>query len=255
MSDVILVVLGRAETARGLLHAAADFKHLLPTARINVLAVAEPVHISALGAEALVAEADAVARQQDVEHTRVSALQRVYEQWLAEIGSAAHDIRWIEAEGTPASVVGERGSRADIVVVGQPRDEDSRGRQLFRAALFGTDRPVLMVPAEWQGRLGRCVAIAWRDDRPAVRALIPALRCLAAAEQVHVLAEALAMAVLVAAQRHHRRAARVEARRASVTHNGRRKRIAWGSRMLNRLGFHWGSPPGLVPAKKIAGLV
>ena len=188
MSDVILVVLGHAEAARELLHAAAEFKRLLGGAHINALAVKEPVHISALQAEVLVMEGDALVARMDKEHERVAALETIYGQWLAEAGDIAQHTRWIEAEGNAAAVVGERGSRADVIVAGQPGDRGRRIRQLFRAALFGTDRPVLMVPAGWHGTLGSCVAIAWRDDRPAARAVIPALRWLAAAERVHVLA-------------------------------------------------------------------
>jgi nucleotide-binding universal stress UspA family protein len=60
-------------------------------------------------------------------------------------------------------------------------------RQAFKAALFGTGRPVLMVPRGWEGSFGREIAIAWRDDKQAARAVIPAIRCLAAAGRVHVL--------------------------------------------------------------------
>ena len=35
--------------------------------------------------------------------------------------------------------------------------------------------------------MGRCIAIAWRDEKRAVRAVLPALRWLAAAEKVHLL--------------------------------------------------------------------
>jgi nucleotide-binding universal stress UspA family protein len=38
------------------------------------------------------------------------------------------------------------------------------------------------------GGFGRRVAIAWRDDARAMKALMPALRLLAGAEQVHLLA-------------------------------------------------------------------
>ncbi len=59
-------------------------------------------------------------------------------------------------------------------------------------ALFGTDRPVLMMPPrraipEVDTTFGRHVAIAWRDEKQAHRAVLPALRWLAGAEQVHVL--------------------------------------------------------------------
>jgi nucleotide-binding universal stress UspA family protein len=45
----------------------------------------------------------------------------------------------------------------------------------------------LVVPPQRVATLGRIVVIAWRDDQRAVKAVIPALRWLARAEEVHVL--------------------------------------------------------------------
>ena len=53
--------------------------------------------------------------------------------------------------------------------------------------MFGTDRPVLLVPPGLVTEFGSRVAIAWRDDRHAIKAVIPALRYFADADQVHVL--------------------------------------------------------------------
>ena len=109
-------------------------------------------------------------------------------------GVAARPPDWPIAAG-PAPVVSAaeveaRGGRADFLVVAQPSPSDDKTiRQAFRTALFRTERPVLMVP---RGRpvsaFGRLVAIAWRDDAQTLRALMPALRLLASAEEVHLLA-------------------------------------------------------------------
>jgi nucleotide-binding universal stress UspA family protein len=61
-------------------------------------------------------------------------------------------------------------------------------RQRIQAALFATDRPVLVVPPNPVASIGRRIAIAWRDDRRTIRAVLSALRCLGLAESVHVLA-------------------------------------------------------------------
>src|SRR4029077_13537476 len=50
-----------------------------------------------------------------------------------------------------------------------------------------TDRPVLVVPAHASPEFGRSVAIAWRDDRRAAKAVLSALHCLAQAASVFVL--------------------------------------------------------------------
>jgi nucleotide-binding universal stress UspA family protein len=188
MPDAILVVLTRAETALGELHAAEQLSALLGDARISVLGVRQPARVHALEAEALTAEADVILEFGQVERARMAALKEAFQQWMAEPGEGPRPVaQWVEEEGHVAAVVGERGSRADVVVAGQPAEEDKLAWHGFRAALLGTDRPVLMVPPGWRGTLGRCVAIAWRDDRQSARAVIPALRCLAANELVHVL--------------------------------------------------------------------
>jgi nucleotide-binding universal stress UspA family protein len=61
-------------------------------------------------------------------------------------------------------------------------------RLAIQAALFDTDRPVLMVPPSPTAAIGHRVAIAWRDDKRAIKSVLAALRLLARAECVHVLA-------------------------------------------------------------------
>ena len=187
MSDVILVVPSTPEAAPALLSTAAHLATLLGGIRLKVLAVAEPIHIGALEAEAMFMAADAILAEKRESEARITALKAIFKDWTMEGGETAAEARWIEAEGSAATIVGERGSRADIIVAGQPAADDWLARQVLRAALFGTDRPVLMVPPGWDEAFGRCVAIAWRDEKQATRAIIPALRCLAAAGRVHVL--------------------------------------------------------------------
>lgn len=184
MTDVVLVVLRRPEMADILLRAALQIANLMGGARLSVLAVREPIEVSALAAEALMAEAESVVRARQREQQRVSALRSTYDKWRENSGA---DALWAEAEGSASAIIGERGSRADLIVAGQPLEDDPLARQAFSAALFGTDRPVLLVPTGSSAVFGRRVAIAWRDERCAVKAVLAALRCLASAEQVHVL--------------------------------------------------------------------
>ncbi|HUB44901.1 MAG TPA: universal stress protein [Acetobacteraceae bacterium] len=184
MADVVLVVLRRPELATTLLHAAQRVATLMGGARLNVLAVQEQSRVSALGAEALIAEARSMEQMKQQERLRVATLQGAFAAWVRETGSDAY---WTEAEGSAPAIIGERGSRADLVVVGQPPEDDRLARQAFSAALFGTDRPVLMVPPGSSTDFGRRIAIAWRDEKRAVSAVIPALRWLSGAEHVHVL--------------------------------------------------------------------
>jgi nucleotide-binding universal stress UspA family protein len=89
-----------------------------------------------------------------------------------------------------AAVVEERGRRADFLVAAQPEAGDDKATWLeFRTALFRTERPVLMVPGGGDAAaFGRRVAIAWRDDARTVKALMPALKLLSGADEVHLLA-------------------------------------------------------------------
>lgn len=186
MADVLLVALVRPDRAPALLNAALRMSDLVDCARINVLGVREPNPIPPLSAEVLIDEAASVLAERAREGERITALKTAYDRWAGEAGERAAITRWVEAEGSAAAVVGERGSRADMVIASAPAEDDHLVRQTFRTALFGTGRPILMIPANAATGFGRCVVIAWRDDKQTARAVIPALRCLTRAEQVHV---------------------------------------------------------------------
>jgi nucleotide-binding universal stress UspA family protein len=86
-------------------------------------------------------------------------------------------------------VVEERGRRADWIAIERPAPHDyGASWQALRAAMFATERPVLIVPRDCAAGFGRRVAIAWHDDERATKAVLAAVRCLAGCERVHVLA-------------------------------------------------------------------
>jgi nucleotide-binding universal stress UspA family protein len=93
---------------------------------------------------------------------------------------AADDVAAVEA----------RGRRADFLVAAQPEAGDDKVTcAAFRAAIFRTERPVLMVPPIGDvTAFGRRLAIAWRDDARTVKALMSALTLLSGADEVHLLA-------------------------------------------------------------------
>ncbi len=151
MPEVILVVAARPERRDGLVAAARCLAALTGEGRIRLLASAS-----------------------------------------AESGAALPDLT-VDVLSPGADIAAEveaRGGRADFVVVARPGPDDDRfTRQVFEAALFRTDRPVLMVPPGAAfGAFGRRVAIAWRDDPQTLKALVPALRLLSGAEHVFLLA-------------------------------------------------------------------
>lgn len=187
MSEVILVVLWRPEAAAGLLREAGCLAGLAGGARINALAVQAPLGLTAFMADGSVPEA-ILERLSAEERDRVARLKTVFDGWAAGAGEACRSAQWCSVEENPEAAVEERGRRADFILVARPTaDDDWPVRQAFHAALFRTDRPILVVPPNPPSGFGRRIAIAWRDDRRAAKAVLPALRSLARAERVHLL--------------------------------------------------------------------
>ena len=120
---------------------------------------------------------------------RIARLRTTFDAWASGARQAGITVQWNEVEGAESVIVEERGRRADVVVIARPtEDDDTPTRHEFQAALFHTERPLLVVPNVKSARFGRCVAIAWRDDSRTAKAVIPALRVLGGAAQVHLLA-------------------------------------------------------------------
>ncbi|MGH8148963.1 MAG: hypothetical protein ACRETB_03150 [Steroidobacteraceae bacterium] len=159
-------------------------------ARINVLAIRETVQVTPAGAATLVDRAGALVEAEDEEEERIHALRQSFREWTTGMDPRI-DAHWFEAEGDTADVVAQWGRRADAIVVGKPHQKDFLGRQALRMALFGTDRPILMLPPQASlasvASFGRRIAIAWREEKLSLRAVLPALRWLTRAEQTHVL--------------------------------------------------------------------
>ncbi len=189
MADVILAVLGHPEAAHFVLEAAQGLAALVGRANVVVLAVDAPPPASPLAAEALMAEIGDVQAARQRDRSRIASLKSTFDAWAGDARQSGITVQWNEVEGVENVVVEERGRRADYVVIARPReDDDAPTRREFQAALFHTERPVLVVPEGTSARFGRSVAIAWRDDSRTVKAVIPALRVLGGAGQVHLLA-------------------------------------------------------------------
>lgn len=162
MSEVVLVVLQRWDMAADLLNAAQRCAGLANGAHISVLALADSTTV---------------------------ALEAAYEEWAADAVVKAFHPHW-HASHDAAAEMEERGGRADLIVIARPTEDDDRTtRQVFRAVLLKTGRPVLVVPPGWGARdFGRRVAIAWRHDEHTAKAVVPALRYIAGADRVFLLA-------------------------------------------------------------------
>jgi len=188
MADVILAVLGRPETAHAVLDAARCLGGLAGHASIVVLTIDAPPGPRPLAAEALMAEVGDVEDGRKREQRRIASLKTMFDAWADGARQDGNTVHWVEAAGAESVVVEERGRRADTIVIAKPGpDDDAPVRHAFQAALFHTERPVLVVPRRITVPFGRRVAISWRDDSRTMKAIIPALRVLASAEQVHLL--------------------------------------------------------------------
>jgi nucleotide-binding universal stress UspA family protein len=188
MSGVILAVLDHPPAAGILLAAARRLAQLSGAGRVNALLVRAPPEASvAPSEEILTARREAELRA--AEAARADAVRAIFDSWLPGMEHAGFAAEWIDIDGIAELVVEEHGARADFLVVEQPARHDyGTSWNALRAALFASDRPVLVVPAVSSGQFGNRVAIAWRDDARTTRAVLAGLRCLTRAEQVFVLA-------------------------------------------------------------------
>jgi nucleotide-binding universal stress UspA family protein len=196
MADVVLTLLTRPETAPTVLAAAECLAVLLGGARIEALVMRVPPISTILVTEEVLTEA----QEQKIrarEHERATAVHRgfeawVIERWAIETWATRHGgtnaPRWIDEEGLPEALVKKWGERADYIVVGQPMaHSDGSEYDALYAALFASERPVLMVPAQAKAAFGKSVAVAWREDKFTLHAVMEALHCIPQSAEVHVL--------------------------------------------------------------------
>jgi nucleotide-binding universal stress UspA family protein len=192
MSGVILALMEHPESALTTLAAARAVAGLLGGARINALAIRLPPETAVMPSEEVLTQHQATdlrAREQ----ARVAALRAGFEVWAAAARAPGIATEWAEIEGPAETLVSEWGRRSDYIVLSRPGARGSAAERMeVQAALFDTDRPVLVVPPGPAAApvlpLGQRVAIAWRDDRRTVRSVLGALRLFSAATEVHVLA-------------------------------------------------------------------
>jgi nucleotide-binding universal stress UspA family protein len=126
------------------------------------------------------------------------AAKSAVEQFEATAKDVKHETRMVPASlAGAADTFGEIARVFDLAIVGQSeRDRVGPEELIVEGALFGSGRPILVVPADYQGgmRLDR-VLVCWNGGRNAARATanaLPFLRRANAVEIVTVGAEASA---------------------------------------------------------------
>ena len=189
MSGVVLAVPDRPDIALRVLAAAARLAELTDSGRINVIAIRTPPASTILPSEEVLT-AEHERRIRDEESKRTDALKQIFDSWSRARPASKFIAEWADSEGLADQVVGERGRRADFIVLKRPMGHQfDQERRAIHAALFDSGRPVLVAPPETPpGPFGQRIAVAWRDDGCTMKAVLSGLRCAAKAEEIHVLA-------------------------------------------------------------------
>jgi nucleotide-binding universal stress UspA family protein len=184
MPSVILTYLDQLSTAPALLRAAAHLADLLGGAALHALIVRTPPEATIMQTEEVLTtqRADQIRAE---EQKRAQALTAAFQDWRSQ---AHHPAQLDDVEAIAGDVLAQRGAAADFIVIGRPAHRPvGTDPPSVHAALAATDRPILLVPPGPAVAFGRSIAIAWRDDGPAVKAVLAALPLLSAAAQVNVL--------------------------------------------------------------------
>lgn len=196
MAGVILVVLDHPAATQALLHAARQLAEHCGAARINALVVRAPPETLISPSEEVLTEPREESLRA-VEADRADKVRAVFDAWAATVPSGVQ-VEWIDTDGIAELLVEERGRRADYIVVEQPsRGDYGTSWHALRAALFTTNRPALLVPACQVLPFGQSLAVAWRNDERATRAVLSALRAFPKAANRFVLAGTRGAAVVL----------------------------------------------------------
>jgi protein CrcB len=185
IADVVLAVLDQPETVGGVLSSAARLLDFGGGGRIEALAVRTPPIAEIMIADQVLTPFEE-AKLRAGEHAWAGGVKAIVDQWGHQSKTNSVETDWIDVEGDVAHLVAQHGRVAESVVVARAL-KAGRSREALHAAIFDTDRPVLMVPFQNVRTFGRIVAVAWKDDERAPKAVLAAMPILAKAEIVHVL--------------------------------------------------------------------
>ena len=95
---------------------------------------------------------------------------------------------WEEMVGTPSKVMAIVGPLSDLIVMSRPSSRDSgKGKAFLLAALMQSAQPVLVVPRDWTGSVGKRVMIAWNQSTEAANTVSSSRSILRIAEDVSII--------------------------------------------------------------------
>lgn len=125
---------------------------------------------------------------------RTAAARQAFDAWMQRTGASHRDepgpaegitARWLERTGHAEDMASAGGRLADLVVMARPSTDSAEGQSIVEAALFGSGRPLLLVPADAPVSRG-AVAIFWNGSAEASRAVAASLPALGTAASVHI---------------------------------------------------------------------
>jgi nucleotide-binding universal stress UspA family protein len=187
MGEVVVAVLNRSGDATALLDAGARLLQATGGGRLKALAVRMPPVETILPSEEVLTASREAAIRAEQEHW-AGQLRIEVDGWTARTQSPGILTDWLDIEGGAAETIVDHGRRADAIVLARPTGQDNqRMRDGLHAALFETDSPVLVIPPGFQAMLGQVVAIAWKNDERAVKAVRACIPILRKATAVHVM--------------------------------------------------------------------
>jgi len=182
MTQLLLAILDRAETADLVLDAAAEAAARLGTGEIVALIIRHPAMEGILPTEEVAGPA-MLAERRSEETARIGALRACFDAWVAR----GHVGRLQEETGETEPVVTRAAQHSDVLVIGHAPGAERDAGQAMDVALFAAHLPSLFVPVGAGGPLGHRIAIAWKPSAAAERAVASALPLLLKAERVTVL--------------------------------------------------------------------
>ncbi|HSD33870.1 MAG TPA: universal stress protein, partial [Alphaproteobacteria bacterium] len=183
--NTVFAVLAGSRSDAAVLDAAAALAG--KEGRVSALAVrSDPVRVLPMVGEAgAAAAAELMSVLEEQAKARAARARSGFEAWRAKAGAVRAEFQ--EAKGHPSETAAALARNADVVAVARPREEDEpMAAALVEACLFGSGRPVLMVPPNPPKKIGARVGVLWDGSRTAARALGDAMPLLADAQSVTV---------------------------------------------------------------------
>jgi len=206
----VLALLDSPVTAANLLSSAARLLSFNSGGSIEALAVRNPPVAELMAPDQALTHAEE-ARLRAQERVWAGELKAATEKWAAKRNAGPIPIRFVETEGEIGHVVAQHGRHSGIAVIASSAKATGKARDELHAAIFDTGRPVFIAPPDSGGNFGRIVAVAWKDDGRAPKAVLAAMPILLKAEAVHILRARVEHASVPAILQEHGIAAKAHA--------------------------------------------